>query len=55
MAEQKNNQQPAPEMDLSEQTRVRREKLAALQAEGCDPFLQTRFARDQTSQHIKDN
>ena len=55
MAEQKNNQQPAPELDLSEQTRVRREKLAALQAEGCDPFLQTRFAWDQTSQQIKDN
>ena len=55
MAEQKNNQQPAPELDLSEQTRVRREKLAALQAEGCDPFLQTRFAWDHTSQQIKDN
>ena len=55
MAEQKNHQQPAPELDLSEQTRVRREKLAALQAEGCDPFLQTRFAWDSTSQQIKDN
>ena len=55
MAEQKNNQQPAPELDLSEQTRIRREKLAALQAEGQDPFLQTRFAWDSTSQQIKDN
>ena len=55
MAEQKNNQQSAPELDLSEQTRVRREKLAALQAEGNDPFLQTRFAWDHTSQQIKDN
>mgnify|MGYP003304900890 CR=1 FL=1 len=54
MSEQK-NQQPAPELDLSEQTRVRREKLAALQAEGQDPFLQTRFAWDHTSQQIKDN
>ena len=32
MAEQKTSQQP--EQDLSQQTRVRREKLAALQAEG---------------------
>ena len=31
MAEQKNN---LPEQDLSQQTKVRREKLAALQAEG---------------------
>ena len=34
MSEQKTNQQPQPEQDLSEQTRVRREKLAALQAAG---------------------
>ena len=34
MSEQKNNQQAQPEQDLSQQTRVRREKLAALQAEG---------------------
>ena len=32
MAEQKTNQQP--EQDLSQQSKVRREKLAALQAEG---------------------
>jgi len=53
MAEQKNNQQP--EQDLSQQTKVRREKLAALQAEGKDPFQQTRFDWDHTSQQIKDN
>ena len=35
MAEQKTSQQP--EQDLSQQTRVRREKLAALQAEGMIP------------------
>ena len=41
MAEEKTNQQP--EMDLSEQRKVRREKLAALQAAGQDPFQQTHF------------
>ncbi|WP_298029258.1 lysine--tRNA ligase [uncultured Dysosmobacter sp.] len=53
MSEQKNAQQPQ-EQDLSQQTRVRREKLASLQAEGQDPFQQTRFAWDATSQQIKD-
>ena len=55
MSEQKNNQQPAPEQDLNQQRKVRREKLAALQAEGQDPFQQTRFDWDATSQQIKDN
>ena len=53
MAEEKNIQQT--EQDLSEQRRVRREKLAALQAEGQDPFQQTRFDWDHTSAQIKDN
>jgi len=43
------------EQDLSQQTKVRREKLSALQAEGQDPFQQTRFCWDTTSQRIKDN
>ena len=55
MSEQKNNQQAAPEQDLNQQRKVRREKLAALQAEGQDPFRQTRFDWDHTSQQIKDN
>ena len=54
MAEQKKNAQQ-PEQDLSEQMKVRREKLAALQAEGKDPFHQTKFDWDTTSQQIKDN
>ena len=54
MSEQKNNLQQ-PEQDLSQQRQVRREKLAALQAEGQDPFLVTRFDWDQTTQQIKDN
>ena len=53
MAEQKTNQQP--EQDLSQQSMVRREKLAALQAEGKDPFRITRFDWDHTSAQIKDN
>ena len=49
MAEQMKNQ------DLSEQTRVRREKLAELQAAGEDPFQLTRFDWDTTSGQIKEN
>ncbi|KAF5060188.1 lysine--tRNA ligase [Oscillibacter ruminantium] len=51
MAEQETSQRP--ELDLSEQTRVRREKLAALQAAGEDPFRQTRFDWNATSEQIK--
>ena len=54
MAEQK-NPQAQPELSLSEQTRIRREKLATLQAEGENPFAVTRFDWDATSQQIKDN
>ena len=49
------NNQAQPELSLSEQTRVRREKLAALQQAGQDPFEITRFDWDATSQRIKDN
>ena len=34
---------PQAELPLSEQAQIRREKLAALQAEGRDPFLQTKY------------
>lgn len=53
MAEQTTNQQP--EQDLSEQTRIRREKLAALQAAGEDPYRQTKFEWNATSEEIKAN
>ena len=53
MSEQKTTQQP--EQELSEQRRVRREKLAALQAAGEDPFQQTRFDWDATSAQIKEH
>lgn len=51
MAEQKNETQ---EQDLRQILKIRREKLSALQAAGEDPFEQTRFAWDATSQQIKD-
>ncbi len=53
MAEQKRPEQP--ELDLNQQRLVRREKLAALQSGGQDPFRQTRFDWDTTSQQIKDH
>ena len=53
MSEQKTTQQP--EQELSEQRRVPREKLAALQAAGEDPFQQTRFDWDATSAQIKEH
>ena len=34
---------PQPELSLNDQMQIRREKLAALQAEGRDPFVQTKF------------
>ena len=54
MAEQK-NPQAQPELSLSEQTRIRREKLTNLQAEGQNPFVITRFDWDAASQQIKDS
>ena len=41
------------ELPLSEQAAIRREKLAALQAEGRDPFLQTKFDFNADSAAIK--
>ncbi|MDD5932316.1 MAG: lysine--tRNA ligase [Oscillospiraceae bacterium] len=51
MAEEKITQQE----ELSQQRKVRREKLAALQAEGQDPFRETRFDWDATSAVIKEH
>ena len=53
MAEEQKN--GTGEQELSELLRLRREKLTALQEAGEDPFQQTRFAWDTTSQQIKDN
>ena len=50
--ETKNN---APELELNEILKVRREKLAELQENGMDPFEITKFERTHTSSQIKDN
>ena len=44
---------PQQELSLNDQMQIRREKLAALQAEGRDPFQQTRFDFDADSAAIK--
>ncbi len=53
MSEETRNQ--APEQELSEILQIRREKLAALQKEGRDPFKLTRFVRSAWSNEIRDN
>ena len=54
MAEQKTNNQEV-QQDLSEILRIRREKLAALQQEGRDPFQVTKYAVSHHAQEIKDH
>ena len=44
---------PQPELSLNDQMHIRREKLAALQAEGRDPFVQTKFDFNADSAAIK--
>ena len=46
---------PQAEMPLSDQVRVRRDKLDNLRAEGFDPFVQTRFEVTADSAAIKEN
>ena len=53
MSEERNRTE-ASEQELSEILQIRRDKLAALQQEGRDPFVQTRFRRTAWSQEIKD-
>ena len=55
MAEERNQNTAAVEQDLSEILQVRRDKLAALRAEGCDPFQETKFDVTHHAQDIKDN
>ena len=45
--------EPQAELPVSEQAQIRRDKLAALQAEGRDPFLQTKFHFDSYAADIK--
>ena len=48
-----NNRQGETVQELSEILQIRRDKLAALQQEGRDPFVQTRFDRTAMSMEIK--
>ena len=54
MSEAVNNQMNEAQ-ELSEILQVRRDKLAALQQEGRDPFQQTKFQRSAWSAEIKDD
>ncbi len=54
MGEQVKNNQPQ-EQDLNQILKARREKLAALQEAGKDPFIITKFDQTHHSQEIKDN
>ena len=53
MSENKTNENAAPEQELSELLKIRRDKLKSLQEEGRDPFTQTRFERNAYSTEIK--
>ena len=55
MAEERNQNTAVAEQDLSEILQVRRDKLAALRAEGRDPFQETKFDVTHHAQDIKDN
>ena len=56
MGEQKNAQQKnTQEPDLNQLRKVRREKLADLQANGKDPFVITKYEQTHHSQEIKEN
>ena len=46
---------PQEEIPVSDQVRIRREKLENLRREGFDPFQQTKYEITATSQEIKDN
>ena len=54
MAEKKRENGPEQEQDLSQILQVRRDKLAALQQAGKDPFEQTKFTVSAHVQEIKD-
>jgi len=53
--ENENKKNQAPEVDLNQVRKVKREKLANLQAEGRDPFQITKYDVDTHSKDIKDD
>ena len=46
---------PQAEMPLSDQVKVRRDKLEALRAEGRDPYVQTKYEVTSSAREIKEN
>ena len=50
-----NIKQNQPEVDLGEQQRIRQEKLKALQEEGKDPFVITKYDQTHHSADVKEN
>ncbi|MBO5340351.1 MAG: lysine--tRNA ligase [Oscillospiraceae bacterium] len=55
MSEQKNNQQPQQEENLTQLLQIRRDKLKELQESGNDPFQITKYVVDNDSANIKAN
>lgn len=55
MAEPNNAKQQAPQQDLNQLLKVRREKLQTLQDNGKDPFVITKYDVTHHSTEIKDN
>ena len=55
MAEQKNNQNQQPELNLSQLLQIRHDKLKELQESGNDPFQITKYEVDNHSANIKEN
>ena len=54
MAENNQNRnEQAPQQDVNQLRKVRREKLAALQEAGRDPFLQTKFDQKNHTDEVK--
>ena len=55
MAQENQNQNNNQQQDVNQLLKVRREKLAALQEAGKDPFQLTKFDVTHHSQDVKDN
>ncbi|GFI23753.1 lysine--tRNA ligase [Lachnospiraceae bacterium] len=55
MAQENNNQNKNQQQDINQLLKVRREKLAALQEAGKDPFQLTKFDVTHHSQEVKDH
>ena len=54
MADNKQNTQAAPAQDINQLLKVRREKLATMQADGKDPFVITKYDQTHHSLEVKD-